>query len=272
MKYTIKQLQKDFPNDDACLDYIFRNRFPHCVGSYYRVKGRKCYANVSGKQIHPLAGTIFHKSSTPLTIWFYAVYLFSASKNGVSACELERQLGITYKCAWRIANHIRKLMKQDEGLLSGVVEVDETYWGGRRKVEVKMSNKSAIMGMVERGGRIRVKQIPNRETHIILNNIRDNVAKETNLMTDDFKVYRKTPKLGYNRQFIKHSRKRYVSGNIHTNTIEGWWSQFKRSVHGSYHSVSAKYLQNYLDEFAFRYNLRNDEIPVFQWLLYRMTK
>lgn len=272
MKYTIKHLNKEFPNDDVCLDYIFRNRFPEAVGDYYKIKGRKCYASVSGHQIHPLAGTIFHKSSTPLTTWFYAIYLFSASKNGVSACELERQLGVTYKCAWRIANRIRKLMKQDTGLLSGVVEVDETYWGGRRKMSVKMKNKSAIMGMVERGGSIRVKRIPNRETHILLNNIKQNVSRNSSLMTDDFGVYRKVPKLGYKRSVINHSRKQYVSGDIHTNTIESWWSQFKRSVHGSYHSVSAKYLQSYLDEFAFRYNLRNDEIPVFQWLLYRMTK
>ena len=272
MKYTIKHLQRDFPNDDVCLDYIFRNRFPECVGDYYRVKGRKCYANIDGEQIHPLAGTIFHKSSTPLTTWFYAIYLFSASKNGVSACELQRQLGTTYKCAWRIANHIRKLMKQDKELLSGVVEVDETYWGGRRRVKVKMSNKLAIMGMVERGGSIRVKRIPNRETHILLNNIKGNVSRDSSVMTDDWGAYKKIYKLGYKRSVVKHSKQRYVSGNIHTNTIEGWWSQFKRSVHGSYHSVSRKYLQSYLDEFAFRYNLRDDEAPVFQWLLLRLVK
>jgi len=91
-------------------------------------------------------------------------------------------------------------------------------------------------------------------------------------MTDDWGAYRKLHRLGYKRRVINHTKKRYASGDIHTNTIESWWSQFKRSVHGSYHSVSAKYLQNYLDEFAFRYNLRNDEIPVFQWLLYRLTK
>ena len=272
MKYTIKHLQRDFPDDDACLDYIFRNRFPEAVGNYYRVKSRKCYADVNGNQIHPLAGTIFHKSSTPLTTWFYAIYLFSASKNGVSAMELQRQLGTTYKCAWRIGRHIRKLMKQDRELLSGVVEVDETYWGGKHKVEVKMSNKSAIMGMVERKGRVRVKRIPNRETHILLNNLKGNVSRSSYLMTDDWGAYKKIYKLGYKRSVAKHSKRRYVSGNIHTNTIEGWWSQFKRSVHGSYHSVSRKYLQSYLDEFAFRYNLRNDEIPVFQWLLLRMVK
>ena len=151
-------------------------------------------------------------------------------------------------------------------------EVDETYWGGRRKPEIKMSNKSSIMGMVERGGRIRVKKIAGRDTGVLLGNIKENISRDSHLMTDDFVVYRKAPKLGYKRSVINHSKKQYASGNIHTNTIEGWWSQFKRSVHGSYHSVSAKYLQNYLDEFAFRYNLRDDEIPVFQWLLYRLVR
>jgi len=171
-----------------------------------------------------------------------------------------------------MANHIRKLMKQDKGLLSGVVEVDETYWGGQRKQDIRMSNKSAIMGMVERQGRVRVKRIPNRETHILLNNIKGNINRDSSVMTDDWGAYKKIYKLGYKRSVVKHSKRRYVSGNIHTNTIEGWWSQFKRSIHGSYHSVSRKYLQSYLDEFAFRYNLRNDEISVFQWLLYRMVK
>lgn len=132
MKYTIKNFQKDFPNDDVCLDYIFKQKYPD-TKQYYKVKGRKCYANPAGEQIHPLAGTIFEKSSTSLTNWFYAVYLFSQSKNGVSAKELERQLGVTYKCAWRIAKKIRELMSGDGDPLTGTVEVDETYVGGRKE-------------------------------------------------------------------------------------------------------------------------------------------
>src|SRR3990167_6120201 len=118
MKYTIKEFRKDFPDDNACLNYIFNKRYgkgfvcPSCSKmGFYRVKGRKCYACAwCGYQIHPIAGTIFHKSSTPLTLWFHALFLFSTSRNGVAAKELERQLGVTYKTAWRIAKHIRQLM------------------------------------------------------------------------------------------------------------------------------------------------------------------
>src|SRR3989344_2075640 len=128
-KYTISQFRKDFPSEEACLDYIFKQKYPS-VKSYYRVKGRKCYANAQGKQIHPLAGTIFHKSDTPLTLWLYAIYLFSVSRNGVSSKELQRQLGTTYKCAWRIGKSIRSLMKSDNKKLNGIIEADETYIGG----------------------------------------------------------------------------------------------------------------------------------------------
>src|SRR3989344_1408808 len=106
MKYTFKDFQRDFPTDDVCLDYIFKQKFTD-TNKYYKVKGRKCYASVTGQQIHPLKGTIFEKSSTPLTIWFYAIFQFSTSKNGVLAKKLQRDLGVTYKCAWRIAKKIR---------------------------------------------------------------------------------------------------------------------------------------------------------------------
>jgi len=131
MKYNIKQFREEFPNDDVCLDYIFKAKHPDFVGKYYRVKGRSCYANVAGEHLYPLVGTIFEKSSTPLTLWFHAIYLFSASKYGVSAKELERQLGVTYKCAWRIARQIRSLMSDGSDKLTGEVEVDESYVGGK---------------------------------------------------------------------------------------------------------------------------------------------
>ena len=145
MRYTVKQFRLDFPSDDACLDTIFENRYgevktcPGCgvIGTkFYRVTGRKCYAcEWCGYQLHPLAQTIFHKSSTPLTDWFYAIYLFSVSKNGVSAKEIERHLGVTYKTAHRMARQIRSLMSED-GTIGGFdtpVEIDETYIGGRHK-------------------------------------------------------------------------------------------------------------------------------------------
>lgn len=265
-KYTINQFRKDFPNEDVCLDYIFKKRFPE-VNGYYRVKGRKCYANSKGEQIHPLAGTIFHKSDTPLTNWLYAIYLFSQSKNGVSAKELERQLGVTYKCAWRIARSIRMLMGPDGKKLGGTVEADETYIGGRRRGGQGGKDKTPVIGVVERGGDVKAK-VSQRQTHLILNHIRKNVRVGSSIMSDKFGVYKKTAMLGYQPQSVNHWRKEFVRGNVHTNTIEGFWSQLKRSLDGTYHAVSPKHLQKYVDEFSFRYNHRTS--PIFQAMIERI--
>ena len=265
-KYTIKDLQRDFPTDEACLDYIFTNKYPNAK-QYYKVSGRKCYANPQGHQIHPLAGSIFHKSATPLTLWFQAMFLFSASKNGVSAKELQRQLGVTYKCAWRMAHQIRSLMAQGGDMLTGVVEVDETYFGKKGNHKTAFKNKSALVGMVERNGSVRAHTITDRQTHILLGTIKANISKDAKIVTDEFKVYAKLPKLGWEHQSIKHGKGHYSYKGIHTNTIEGFWGQLKRSIRGTYHFVSAQHLQAYVDEFAYRYNLRASAVPVFQHLV-----
>ena len=138
-RFTIRDFNAQYPTDDACLQELFKHRYgmlricPGCSrkSRFYRVKSRKCYAcQVCGYQLHPLADTIFHKSETPLKSWFYAIYLFANSKNGVSAKELERQLGVTYKTAWRIAKQIRVLFKSPARKLSHTVEIDDTYIRG----------------------------------------------------------------------------------------------------------------------------------------------
>lgn len=270
MNYTIKDLQKDFPNDDACLAYIFQAKYPDAK-QYYRVTGRKCWAHsMTGHQIHPLKGTIFEKSSTPLTLWFHAIFLFASAKNGVSAKELQRQLGVTYKCAWRIAHQIRKLMEQDGDPLSGTIEADETYIGGVRRVNVKMENKTPVVGAVKRNGGIRAKALHDRSTASVIPFLKANIKKGSLLITDDAQIY-KSP-FGYKQQTINHSKRSYVVGKVHTNTIEGFWSQMKRSFHGTYHSVSRQHLQTYVNEFAFRYNARLSLTPVFQLLLARAAR
>lgn len=270
MNYTIQNLRKDFPNDDACLEYIFKMKYPNA--KYYRVKGRKTYADSKGNQIYPLKGTIFEDSSTPLTLWFYAIYLFASAKNGVSAMELQRQLGTTYKCAWRIAKKIRSLMDEGGQMLSGIVEVDETYIGGKHNRAMKFSKKIPVIGMVERGGKVVAKAIPNRETHILLNKIKEHVEKGSSIMSDEYSVYKKLGWFGYHHAYTKHGKKHYVRGKVHTNTVEGLWSIIKNGIRGSYHSISPKHLQSYLDEFSFRYNYRTSDVPVFCLLLARMVK
>jgi len=275
MKYTIKNLKNDFPNDDACLDFIFKNRWPkgltcpNCEKKdFYHVKGRKSYACKCGYQVSPTEGTIFHKSSTPLTLWFHAIFLMSQSKNGVAAKELERQLGVTYKYAWRMAQQIRLLMSDDDGPLGDneIVELDETYVGGKAKGKRGRgaANKTPVFGAVERNGKLKTKVVLNVRKLTLMPLIKDMVADNSVIVTDESNSYNDVKKVGHLHESINHSKGQYVDGDVHTNTIEGFWSQFKRSVHGTYHSVSRKHLQLYLDEFSFRYSHRKSDnaLPV----------
>lgn len=266
MRYTKKQFDIDFPDDDACLDTIFKERYgdvdtcPSCGvmdTKFYRVKGRKCYACMHcGYQLHPLAQTIFHKSSTSLKDWFYAIYLFSVSKNGVAAKELERHLGVTYKTAHRMARQIRLLMAQEGSMLSGSVEIDETYIGGKHARKLKHSKKQSVFGAVERQGEVRAKHVRSTGTRVLLPEIANTIERDTTIYSDEWGAYRKLAQFGYTHTTVNHSALEYVRGIAYTNTIEGFWSQLKRSIDGTYHAVSPKYLQLYVDEFVFRYNLR----------------
>lgn len=274
MKYSIKEFRTEFPNDDVCLDYVFAAKYPDLVGKYYRVKGRSSYANVAGEHLYPLVGTIFEHSSTPLTLWFYAIYLFSASKNGVSAKELERQLGVTYKCAWRIASKIRDLMAGTNGKLTGTVEMDETYIGGKSSnSHIKRKtyeDKAVVFGIVERGGQIKAEHVKSSGARVLLPAIAKSVDKSAKIYSDSWRAYIKLQSQGFNHESVNHLKNEWKRGNAHTNTIEGFWSQLKRSINGTYHVVSPKYLQTYVNEFAWRYNHRQLPYPAFAELIARV--
>lgn len=267
MRYTIKQFNEEFSDEAACLEAIFQDRYgtlticPHCGvidTKFYRVTGRKCYACMHcGYQLHPLAGTIFHKSSTSLVKWFYAIYLFSVSKNGVAALELQRHLGVTYKTAHRMAKQIRSLMNQS-GTIGGsdtVIEADETYYGGVKKGGKSVRDKTPILGVVERHGEARAIVSDTASTARVKTFFASNVASNTELHSDESVIYLWTD-IAMKHKSINHSRGEYARRDVTTNTIEGFWGQLKRSIDGTYHSVSRKYLQLYVDEFVFRYNLR----------------
>lgn len=279
-KYTIKDFNKDFSNDDACLEYIFNERYdkdykcPQCHKTgFHKVSFRKCYACAwCGYQLHPLAETIFHKSSTSLKDWFFAIFLMSTSKNGVSAKEIERQLGVTYKTAWRIQKQIRTLMNDENLKLSGIVEIDDSYIGGKHsgKRGRGSENKTPVLGMVERNGNVKEEVVPNLKKKTVQPIISKTIQKKSTIFSDEFLSYNDISGMGYDHDVIKHKIKEYVRGKVHTNTIEGFWSQLKRSLNGTYHHVSPKYLQAYVDEFAFRYNHRKSDKPFFQLLLRQM--
>jgi transposase len=283
-KLTIKDFEARYPDEDTCLDDIFKRRYGHfnqcpdCLKpfAFYRVRGRKCYAcQYCSYQIHPLSGTIFHKSETPLKLWFFAIFLFSASKNGVAAKELERQLGVTYKTAWRMAKMIRTLFEDDEDeLLGDMVEVDETYVGGKAKGTRGRGadGKTPVVGIAERDGGIKAFVTGNVKSSTVMPLITKSVKRGSSVFTDEFGIYNRVAANGYHHERVNHGRKEYVRGIAHTNTIEGFWSQLKRSINGTYHAVSPKYLQSYVNEFAYRYNNRGSRTPIFEMVLERVER
>jgi transposase len=292
LRYTFQQFEKDFPTDDACLERIKEQRFPGGVTvchkcerprKHYRVKGRTAYAcETCGNHIYPLAGTIFEKSSTALRIWFHAMYLMGSTRCGISAKQIQRETGVTYKTAWRMFKQIRKLMGEElqlGGEGSGGVELDEMYHGGRRKNEAgrmlgaDMGHVSTVMGVVERdGGRIVARVSPRLTMTATHELVKEYVLPKSTIFTDEATSYGQLPSLGYTHRRVNHSQKVYVHGDVHTNTIEGFWSLVKRGIGGVYHSISAKYLQSYLDEYSFRYNRRSSGNLIFSTMLLRVSE
>lgn len=281
--YSIKDFEKQFPTDDACLEFLFKAHYPKgvfckkCgkVTKHYRRTGTKFYScEFCGMGVSPTSGTIFHKSDTPLRSWFHAIFLMASTKTGISAKQLERELGVTYKTAWRIFRQVRKLMAENVNPLMGQVEVDETYIGGKRsgKRGRGASGKTVVMGMVERNGNAVAKVVPDVKARTLLPLIERQVAKQdkTVVFTDELHSYDRIEKLGYAHEVVQHAAKQYVRGNAHVNTVESLWSTIKRGIDGVNHSVSPLHLQSYLDSYVYRYNHRRDETPLFLVLLARV--
>ncbi len=296
-KYTISDFECEFPDDDACLTHIFEARWPGGITTcdskkcgnvdrkHHRVTGRTAYAcDYCGKHIYPLAGTIFGKTTTPLKLWFYAMYQMGSTRCGISAKQIQRETGVTYKTAWRMFKQIRTLMSEDISLEGSSVEMDETYVGGKDKNKHlskrsgirgrSLDSKTPVFGMVERGGRVIAKVTPDAKASTVFPIIAERVLPAATVYTDSYTTYDHLAKMpqGYVHHRINHAAKVYVMGHVHTNTIEGFWSLLKRGIGGVYHSVSAKYLQSYCDEYAFRYNRRNEGQPMFTSLLAQVSE
>ncbi len=288
--YSMMEFMQAFPDDAACLDWLFRTRHapdgshaecPKCERErkFHRVKDRPAYdCDTCGYHLHPTAGTIFHKSATSLQLWFYAMYLMASTRCGISAKQLERELGVTYKTAWRMFNLIRNevMADDDHGPLSGSVEADETWVGGkmresdRRRVAREggprngphVKKREVVFAIVERGGRVVAMTVPSRYGHTLRKNVVQRVEPGSTLYTDDYAGYNGLD-FTYSHHTINHSARLYVDGHIHTQTIEGFFSLFKNGVRGVYHSVSPKWLQGYLNEYTWRYNRRDSGRAMF---------
>ncbi|MEZ4553117.1 MAG: IS1595 family transposase [Dehalococcoidia bacterium] len=291
-RYSLMDFMREFPDDASCLEWLWRNRYsedgehaycPKCeqVRSFKRyqtTQQRQSWTCCGcGNHIHPTAGTIYHKSSTSLHLWFYAMYMMTSTRCGISAKQMERELGVNYKTAARMMRLIRsELMSQeDDDPLSGKVEADETYIGGTRRGDPVgrprpgKTHKVAVFGIVERGGRVRAVTVPNVRKATLMPHIEKRVLPRSTVFTDELKSYDGLDGKGYTHHRIRHSEGVYVSGDVSTNTIEGFWSLTKNGIRGVYHSVSARHLQGYLNEYAWRYSHRGDERAQFETLLLR---
>jgi transposase len=293
---TFFEFDRKYPDDAACLDYLVERLYPegiYCptcekVTKHHRDKSRPSYScQYCGHREHPMVGTIFENSATSLKLWFYAIYLMSSTRCGISAKQLERELGVTYKTAWRMFHKIRSLLDQGDPLLGGTVEADEAYVGEAAKWRNKgipenkgrgPVDKSPVFGLAKRGkgeesGQIVAKVVDDAGAKSILPHVLTKVLPESVVYTDEAAVYRNNlENMGYEHDWVPHSNKVYVSGDVHTNTIDGFWTHLKRGVSGVYRGVSSKHLQSYLDEYVFRYNNRENSRGIFNAFLDRIEK
>lgn len=285
------EFEKEYADDAACLESLVNKLYPNgiycptckAVTKHHREAKRPSFACQNcGHHEHPMKGTIFEDSATSLKLWFYAIYIMSATRCGISAKQLGREIGVTYKTAWRMFHLIRKeLLPNDGEPLSGNVEIDESFYGGKAKNKhaIKKPNqksgpagKTVVWGAVERGGRVVARVVPDAKYPTLLEQVRTRVLPQSMVFTDEADQYTALPSMGYQHRRVNHSARVYVDGDAHTNTIEGFWSLTKNGIRGVYRNVSHKYLQHYLDEYAFRFNRRGRQSPMFHHFMGRVRK
>ena len=300
-RVSFMEFQQEYPDDAACLEWLWRTRYaedgehaecPKCeqMRSFKRYEKRRqswtCTA--CGHHIHPTAGTIFHKSSTSLHLWFYAIYLMSSTRCGISAKQLEREIGVNYKTAHRMLRLIRtELMAQGyQGPLTGTVEIDETGIGGKPRIAHHKTmraqgiqpysnesrrwhyeRKQTVFGMVEREGQVVAHTVPNSHGKTLRPRIHERVVPGAIVYTDESTSYTLLMREGYRHDTVPHGQRVYVRGDVHTNTIEGFFALLKNGILGTYHSVSPHRLDTYVNEYVWRYNHRDDDEAQFRTLL-----
>jgi transposase-like protein len=267
---ALLEMLNKYDNDEKCREILTKLRWPEGV-TCPRCKERKvCYlesrkqfeCGSCGYQFSVLTGTIFNDTHLALEKWFAATMLLCEAKKGMSACQVQRTLGISYKTAWYLCHRIRAAMAEcDKPMLDGKVEVDETYVGGRGKGLTKRgrgTKKRPVLGIRQRNGEVRFFHAKDVTSRSLEKFMRENLSKDVDVMfTDELAAYRGIAKrMGLKHQMVQHGIKEYVRGDAHTNSIESAFSLFKRGLRGSWHKLSAKHLQAYLEEMSFRFNRR----------------
>lgn len=288
---SIIELTQKFSTEQACIDHLEAIRWGGNVVSpfdpaskVYKCRGNRYKCVNTNKYFNVRTGTIFEDTKLALQKWFVALYIFSSHKKGISSHQLAKDLDITQKSAWFVLQRLRYAFDHPnfKAAMANVVEVDETYWGGREKNKHNnkksrgtdgkyVDNKAAIVGMVQRDGILKAQLVDKVERDFVEFWVTKNVVPGSTVMTDEARPYR-ILRDSYTHKFINHSAKQWVDGVCHTNTIEGFWSLFKRGVHGIYHQISFKHLQRYTHEFVLRYNTRKlNECSRFNFILENMV-
>jgi transposase-like protein len=278
---NLVKLVEQFRSDDACREYLEKLRWPEGIEcprcqskSISEIRDRDQFdCNSCRYQFSVTAGTIFHDTHLPLWKWFAAIYLMIESKKGISANQLKRTLGVSYKTAWYLSHRIREAMRGKETeLLRGAIEIDETWVGGKARGKGKgyKRNKAVVVGAVQRGGEIRLKVAAGRDSLSLRDFVRRHTHGEADVFyTDEYAGYDGIGDKDTRHERVRHRSGEYVYGEIHTNNIENVWSLLKRSIVGSFHKVSIKHLDRYLDELEWRFNNRKNPF-LFRDTLRRM--
>jgi transposase-like protein len=266
---NLGKLVENFHSEEKCREYLEALRWPQgvqcprCEGkTISRIHEREQFDCDSCRyQFSVTSGTIFHDTHLPLWKWFLAVYMMVESKKGISASQLQRTLAVAYRTAWYLCHRIRKALQTPHALLTGIVEVDETYVGGKvsGKGRGYKGNKTIVAGAVERGGKARLETINQADRKTLRQFILENVAEDAAaIFTDDLPAYGDLSDPNTRHETVNHTEEEWVRGDVHTNSVEGVWSLFKRSLIGAHHKVSKKHLDRYLDELEFRFNNRRN--------------
>jgi ribosomal protein L24E len=289
---TYAEFLRRFSDSDACLEFLKERHFTNgtpCTkcgkpSRFHKIAGRSAYScQFCGHHVYPTAGTIFHKSTTSLQLWFWAICLISSSKCGISAKQLGREVGVTYKTAHRMMKQIRTLLGDDSAPLTGDVELDETFVGGKPRAshtrrmtrsEIashSLKKKTIVFAAGERGGRVKSSVVPRRDKANLIAKAREFVLPES-MITDEWPPYDHVAPFFRGHRRIKHEQRIYVQDDAGTQNLESFFALFKNSVRGAHHNVSTKYLQNYLDEYTFRWNRRKDDGSIFWAILDRVDR
>lgn len=272
MAMNLLTLFDKFNTDDKCRDYLEALRWPTGVAclrcgdtNVAEIKGRsQWHCRSCNHHFSVTAGTIMHDSHLPLRKWFAAVYLMCESRKGMSANQLKRTLGVQYRTAWYLCHRIREAMGNDPftgPTLLGVVEVDETLVGGKAKGKGSgyRGNKTWVAGAIQREGKVRVERIPDVKKETLHGFIERTIHDEAEaIYTDELKSYLGIEDHNTRHETVNHSMEQWVIGDVHTNSIEGVWALFKRSIAGAFHKMSRKHMDRYLEELEWRFNNRDN--------------